>query len=42
MLSDMITTLARDLNKLTDLVDGVRTAVAAHAGWADTARLVAT
>ncbi|MGH8866508.1 MAG: cysteine dioxygenase [Actinomycetes bacterium] len=29
------------VNELTDLVHGVRTAVAAHADWADTAQLVA-
>jgi RibD C-terminal domain len=28
-------------NKLTDLIDGVRTAVIAHADWAETAHLVA-
>ena len=40
----MTTTEARhrtDLTPLTPLLDGIRTAIAAHAGWADTARLVA-
>ena len=37
----MTTTLPHHVNELTDLVDGVRTAVTAHAGWADTAQLVA-
>jgi predicted metal-dependent enzyme (double-stranded beta helix superfamily) len=37
----MTTTLPRHLDELTDLVDGVRTAVCAHADWADTAQLVA-
>jgi 3-mercaptopropionate dioxygenase len=37
----MTTTLAHPVNELTDLVDGVRTAVTAHAGWAETAQLVA-
>ena len=41
MLSGMTTTMPRHVNALTDLVDGVRTAVSAHAGWADTAQLVA-
>lgn len=41
MLSDMTTTLPHHVDKLTDLVDGVRTAVTAHAGWAETAQLVA-
>ena len=31
----------RHANELTDLVDGVRTAVTAHADWARTAQLVA-
>ena len=30
-----------DVNELTDLVEGVRAAVTAHADWADTAQLVA-
>jgi hypothetical protein len=29
------------VSQLTDLIDGVRTAVATHANWADTAQLVA-
>jgi 3-mercaptopropionate dioxygenase len=37
----MTTTLPHHGTKLTDLVGGVRTAVTAHAGWADTAQLVA-
>ncbi|MHA6785697.1 cysteine dioxygenase [Pseudonocardia saturnea] len=37
----MATTSLHEVDELTDLVDGVRTAVTAHAGWADTARLVA-
>jgi predicted metal-dependent enzyme (double-stranded beta helix superfamily) len=37
----MTTTQTRTLSELTDLVDGVRTAVAAHADWPATARLVA-
>ena len=41
MLSGMTTTLPHHVDELTDLVDGVRTAVSAHAGWADTAQLVA-
>jgi predicted metal-dependent enzyme (double-stranded beta helix superfamily) len=41
MLDGMTTTLTRHANELTDLVDGVRTAVTAHAGWTDTAQLVA-
>jgi predicted metal-dependent enzyme (double-stranded beta helix superfamily) len=41
MLSGMTTTMPHDVYALTDLVDGVRTAVSAHAGWADTAQLVA-
>jgi predicted metal-dependent enzyme (double-stranded beta helix superfamily) len=41
MLSNMTTTLLHHDSKLTDLADGVRTAVAAHADWADTAQLVA-
>lgn len=41
MLNGMTTTLAHHVNELTDLVGGVRTAVTAHAGWADTAQLVA-
>ena len=41
MLSGMTTTMPRHVNALTDLVDGVRSAVSAHAGWVDTAQLVA-
>jgi predicted metal-dependent enzyme (double-stranded beta helix superfamily) len=37
----MLTTPTRPAHRLTDLVDGVRTAVAVHADWADTAQLVA-
>jgi predicted metal-dependent enzyme (double-stranded beta helix superfamily) len=37
----MITTPTRPAHGLTDLVDGVRAAVAVHADWAETARLVA-
>jgi predicted metal-dependent enzyme (double-stranded beta helix superfamily) len=37
----MTTTQTRTVNELTDLVGGIRTAVAAHADWAATARLVA-
>jgi len=37
----MTTTLPHHVNEQTDLVDRVRTAVTAHAGWADTAQLVA-
>jgi 3-mercaptopropionate dioxygenase len=37
----MTTTLTRPVGQLTDLVDGVRTAVAARVSWADTAQLVA-
>jgi predicted metal-dependent enzyme (double-stranded beta helix superfamily) len=37
----MTATLPHHVNELTDLVDGVRAAVTAHAGWADTAALVA-
>jgi predicted metal-dependent enzyme (double-stranded beta helix superfamily) len=37
----MTTTLAHRVDTLTDLIDGVRTAVRAHADWADTAQLVA-
>jgi predicted metal-dependent enzyme (double-stranded beta helix superfamily) len=37
----MTATLPHHVDKLTDLVDGVRTAVTAHADWADTAALVA-
>jgi predicted metal-dependent enzyme (double-stranded beta helix superfamily) len=35
------TTQTRSLGELTDLVDGVRTSVAAHASWPATAQLVA-
>jgi hypothetical protein len=31
----------RHVNELTDLIDGVRTAVTARADWAETAQLVA-
>jgi hypothetical protein len=41
MLCGMTTTMPHHVNELTDVVDGVRTAVSAHAGWADTAQLVA-
>ena len=37
----MTTTQTRPVTELTDLIDGVRTAVAEHATWPDTARLVA-
>lgn len=37
----MTTTRTRPVSKLTDLVDGVRTTVAAHASWPVTAQLVA-
>jgi 3-mercaptopropionate dioxygenase len=37
----MTTTHARPVDELTELVEGVRTAVAAHAKWSDTAQLVA-
>jgi predicted metal-dependent enzyme (double-stranded beta helix superfamily) len=37
----MTTTQIRPTTELTALVDGVRTAIAAHANWTDTARLVA-
>jgi 3-mercaptopropionate dioxygenase len=37
----MTTTLTHHTSKLTDLVDGVRVAVTAHADWAGTAQLVA-
>jgi predicted metal-dependent enzyme (double-stranded beta helix superfamily) len=37
----MTTTQTRPVSELTDLVDGVRTAVAAHANWPATAQLVA-
>lgn len=37
----MTTTAHHHVNTLTDLVGGVRNAVTAHAGWADTAQLVA-
>ena len=37
----MPTTQTRTLSGLTELVDGVRTAVAAHASWPATAQLVA-
>jgi predicted metal-dependent enzyme (double-stranded beta helix superfamily) len=37
----MTNTKARPAVELTELLDGVRTAVSAHAEWADTARLVA-
>jgi predicted metal-dependent enzyme (double-stranded beta helix superfamily) len=40
-LRGMITTPTPPVHRLTDLVDGVRAAVAVHADWADTARLVA-
>jgi 3-mercaptopropionate dioxygenase len=36
----MTTTATRPVSRLTDLIDGVRGAVAAHADWTDTARLV--
>jgi predicted metal-dependent enzyme (double-stranded beta helix superfamily) len=38
----MTTPLLNKVDTLTDLIDGVRTAVTAHADWADTAQLVAT
>ena len=37
----MTTTEARPQTDLTPLLDGIRTAIAAHADWADTAQLVA-
>ena len=37
----MTTTATRPVHRLTDLIDGVRGAVAVHADWADTAQLVA-
>jgi predicted metal-dependent enzyme (double-stranded beta helix superfamily) len=37
----MTTTQNRPISRLTDLVDNVRTAVAARASWPDTAQLVA-
>ncbi|MGH2712861.1 MAG: cysteine dioxygenase [Thermoleophilaceae bacterium] len=37
----MTTTQTRPVEELTELVQGVRTAVAAHANWSDTAQLVA-
>src|SRR4030081_3781324 len=37
----MTTTHVRPVDELTELVEGVRTAVAAHANWSDTAQLVA-
>jgi predicted metal-dependent enzyme (double-stranded beta helix superfamily) len=37
----MTTTQTRPISRLTDLVDNVRTAVAARASWPDTAQLVA-
>ena len=40
-LKGMTTTEARPRTELTALLDGIRTAIAAHADWADTAQLVA-
>src|SRR3990170_421529 len=37
----MTTTQTRPVEELTELVAGVRTAVAAHSSWSDTAQLVA-
>jgi predicted metal-dependent enzyme (double-stranded beta helix superfamily) len=37
----MATTQAHPVSELTELVQGVRTAIAAHATWSDTAQLVA-
>ena len=37
----MTTTQIRPVTDLSELVDGVRTAVGAHAGWSETAQLVA-
>ena len=37
----MTTTQIRPATDVSELLDGVRTAVSAHAGWSDTARLVA-
>ncbi len=37
----MTATHARPVLELTELIDGIRAAVAAHAGWSDTAQLVA-
>jgi 3-mercaptopropionate dioxygenase len=41
MLGGMTTTAPHRVSELTDLVDGVRAAVAASAGWSGTAQLVA-
>ena len=40
-LRGMTTTKPRPVLELTELLDGIRTAVAARASWSDTARLVA-
>ena len=40
-LEGMTTTQTRRISELTDLVAGVRSAIAAHASWSDTAQLVA-
>jgi predicted metal-dependent enzyme (double-stranded beta helix superfamily) len=37
----MTTTQTHPATELAQLLDGIRTAVSAHAGWSDTARLVA-
>lgn len=37
----MTTTTTRPVHRLTDLIDGVRAAIAVQADWADTAQLVA-
>ena len=37
----MTTTQTRPTTELSELLDGIRTAVAAHASWSDTAQLVA-
>jgi 3-mercaptopropionate dioxygenase len=37
----MTTTQTRPSTELTNLIDGVRTAIGAHASWSDTAQLVA-
>jgi predicted metal-dependent enzyme (double-stranded beta helix superfamily) len=41
MTTTMQRTVPHRADTLTDLIDGVRTAVTAHADWADTAQLVA-
>ncbi len=41
MHAQYVTTAILPTHQLTDLIDGVRAAVAVHADWADTAKLVA-